>query len=100
MVILESSQRQPDRLSDHVTTALLARLAERVATAGAREAREIEMPFTGKTLGTVPRCTPDDVRDAVRRSRAAQAEWAEVPVRTRAQIFLRFHDLVLERQAE
>jgi succinate-semialdehyde dehydrogenase / glutarate-semialdehyde dehydrogenase len=100
MAILESSRRRPERVSEHVTTGIVESLGERVATSGARERSEIEMPFTGEILGTVPRCTPDDVRDAVRRSRTAQSAWANVPLRARAQVFLRFHDLVLARQGE
>src|SRR5690606_26438518 len=33
-------------------------------------------------------------------ARTAQAAWALTPVRQRAAVLLRFHDLVLERQAE
>jgi succinate-semialdehyde dehydrogenase/glutarate-semialdehyde dehydrogenase len=100
MAILESSTRRTDRVSKHVTTETLEWLADRVTTSGTRERSEIEMPFTGQTLGAVPRCTPDDVRDAVRRARAAQAAWVNVPVRARGEVFLRFHDLVLARQDE
>ena len=37
---------------------------------------------------------------AVSRARAAQARWAAVPIAERARIFLRFHDLLLDRQDE
>jgi succinate-semialdehyde dehydrogenase/glutarate-semialdehyde dehydrogenase len=40
----------------------------------------------------------DDVREAVREARAAQVGWAARPLRERAAVFLRFHDLLLERQ--
>ena len=42
--------------SKRVTAAQLAALAARVRTLGDRDAMEIEMPFTGAPLGTVPRC--------------------------------------------
>lgn len=38
--------------------------------------------------------------EAFDRARAAQPAWAAVPVRKRAAVLLRFHDLVLARQAE
>lgn len=100
MAIVESTRRQPDRLSNNITLGTLRSLAEWVTTSGPRGLTEIEMPFTAQTLATVPRCTADDVREAVRRARAAQSAWAKVPLRARAQIFLRFHDLVLARQDE
>lgn len=40
------------------------------------------------------------INDAVARARTAQVEWAKVPTRERAAIFIRFSKLVLERQAE
>jgi succinate-semialdehyde dehydrogenase/glutarate-semialdehyde dehydrogenase len=84
-----------------VTDALLERLASRIAPAGgSREAIEVEVPFTGETLGRVPRGTAAGVEEAGRRARAAQREWARRPFRERAEVFLRFHDLVLERQEE
>lgn len=57
-------------------------------------------PFTGEVIGEVPACTPADVRERVRRARAAQREWAEWPVGDRARVVLRFHDLLLDRQRE
>lgn len=57
-------------------------------------------PFTGEKLADLPESTPEDVEKAYERARAAQAVWAQVPVRERAAVLLRFHDLILERQAE
>jgi succinate-semialdehyde dehydrogenase/glutarate-semialdehyde dehydrogenase len=56
--------------------------------------------MTGEPLGEVPRCTPDDVATAAARARAVQAVWATTPVRERADVLLRFHDLVLQHQDE
>lgn len=81
--------------------ALLRRLRSHVVLAGGeRRAIDVVAPFTGGTLGWVPHCTAADVDEAVRRARAAQARWAATPFAERKRIMLRFHDLVLERQAE
>jgi succinate-semialdehyde dehydrogenase/glutarate-semialdehyde dehydrogenase len=61
---------------------------------------EIQQPFTGKPLGTVPRCGPDDVRSAIDRARAAQADWAKTSFDERKRVLLRYHDLVLAHEEE
>jgi succinate-semialdehyde dehydrogenase/glutarate-semialdehyde dehydrogenase len=86
--------------SQRLSAAQLEALAARVTTEGPRERMEVEQPFTGTALGAVPRCTPEDVRVAAARARAAQVAWAETPFAERRRILLRFHDLVLERQEE
>jgi succinate-semialdehyde dehydrogenase / glutarate-semialdehyde dehydrogenase len=79
----------------------LAELAARVTTADREhELIEVENPATGRLLGTVPRCTPEDVAHAVDRARAAQKRWRESDWADRRRIMLRFHDLVLGRQQE
>jgi acyl-CoA reductase-like NAD-dependent aldehyde dehydrogenase len=88
-------------LSSHITPALLERLAGRVLLAeGEHASIDVVAPFTGALLGQIPRGTPADVREAVRRARAAQPAWAETSFEERRAIFLRFHDLLLERQVE
>ena len=67
---------------------------------GDHEEITVESLFTGETLGTVPRGTEADVEEAARRARQAQEEWAKTSFKERTNIFLRFHDLVLGRQAE
>ena len=47
-------------------------------------------PATGETLGQVPVASARDVEAAVTRARHAQAEWARVPVKQRAQQLLGF----------
>jgi succinate-semialdehyde dehydrogenase / glutarate-semialdehyde dehydrogenase len=80
---------------------LLRRLRSRIALApGERRAIEVITPFTGEVLGWIPHGTAEDIREAARRGRAAQAVWSRVPLRERSRIFLRFHDLLLGRQAE
>lgn len=80
-----------------VTPDLVARLTRGVIGSG-RTANH--SPFTGAKLADLPEATPEDVATAFDRARAAQGAWAAVPVRRRAAVLLRFHDLLLERQAE
>ncbi|MFJ7155710.1 succinic semialdehyde dehydrogenase [Streptomyces sp. NPDC101118] len=83
--------------ADVVTPDLVARLTRGVAGSG-RTANHT--PFTGEKLADLPESTPEDVAAAFERARAAQQTWAAVPVRRRAAVLLRFHDLVLSRQSE
>ncbi|NGO12258.1 succinate-semialdehyde dehydrogenase (NADP(+)) [Streptomyces sp. HC44] len=83
--------------ADVVTPELVAQLTKGVAGSG-RTANHT--PFTGEKLADLPESTPEDVHKAFEQARAAQSVWAQVPVRQRAAVLLRFHDLVLERQAE
>jgi succinate-semialdehyde dehydrogenase/glutarate-semialdehyde dehydrogenase len=57
-------------------------------------------PFTGAPLPAQPTTTAAAVREVVRTVRTAQELWAGVPVRERAGLLLRFHDLLLDRQSE
>jgi acyl-CoA reductase-like NAD-dependent aldehyde dehydrogenase len=57
-------------------------------------------PGTGKLLGEVRVATSQDVREAVRQARAAQAEWARKTFAQRREVLLRFKDLLLARAAE
>lgn len=83
------------------TAGLRSRLGEQIALASpAQDWIDIEAPFTGQTIGRLPRGREEDVEAAVAAARAAQPGWAQVPVGQRAAILLKFHDLVLERQAE
>ncbi|WP_329401321.1 succinic semialdehyde dehydrogenase [Streptomyces melanogenes] len=83
--------------ADVVTPEVVAKLTRGVAGSG-RTANHT--PFTGEKLADLPESTPDDVAGAFARARAAQPAWAAAPARQRAAVLLRFHDLVLARQAE
>ncbi|MGY0024443.1 succinic semialdehyde dehydrogenase [Streptomyces sp. cg35] len=83
--------------SDVVTPELVAQLTRGVVGSG-RTANHT--PFTGEKLADLPESTPEDVASAFERARAAQEVWAKTPARQRAAVLLRFHDLVLARQAE
>ncbi|MET9646553.1 succinic semialdehyde dehydrogenase [Streptomyces syringium] len=83
--------------ADVVTPALVARLTTGVLGSGTTANHT---PFTGQKLADLPESSPQDVAVAFDRAREAQRRWAAVPVRQRAAVLLRFHDLVLARQAE
>ncbi|MFI9648481.1 succinic semialdehyde dehydrogenase [Streptomyces sp. NPDC052040] len=83
--------------ADVVTPELVAQLTKGVVGSG-RTANHT--PFTGEKLADLPESTPEDVAVAFERARVAQPAWAATPVRERAAVLLRFHDLVLARQAE
>ena len=71
----ETLRRDPDpQWSSRVSAAMLARLAARAAVAGGGATMSVEAPFTGETLGEVPKGTPADVAAACAKARAAQAE--------------------------
>jgi succinate-semialdehyde dehydrogenase/glutarate-semialdehyde dehydrogenase len=80
-----------------VTPELIAQLTRGVIGSGRTAGHA---PFTGDKLADLPESTPEDVARAFERARAAQPVWAALPVRRRAAVLLRFHDLVLRRQAE
>jgi acyl-CoA reductase-like NAD-dependent aldehyde dehydrogenase len=58
----------------------------------------VRAPWTGEVIGSVPHCDVADVQLAGTRARAAQRRWAALSYRQRAEIVLRFHDLLLARQ--
>ncbi|MEU5398825.1 succinic semialdehyde dehydrogenase [Streptomyces sp. NPDC005963] len=82
---------------DVVTPEVVAQLTRGVI--GSRRTTN-HTPFTGAELANLPEATPEDVAIAFERARAAGGAWAATPVRARAAVLLRFHDLLLERQAE
>ena len=74
------------------------RLTGRVVSSGATT--KITTPFTGEPLVELPVSERRRRRAAYERARAAQRAWAALPPEERAQPFLRFHDLVLDRRDE
>ena len=80
----------------------LARLPELtrhvVASGGARAT--IRSPLDLEPIGEIPRSRAEDVKTAAAQARRAQEDWAQRPFAERADVFLRFHDLLLERQDE
>ncbi|CAM5257913.1 succinic semialdehyde dehydrogenase [Streptomyces spiroverticillatus] len=83
--------------ADVVTPEVVAQLTRGVVGSGRTASHA---PFTGEKLADLPESTPEDVALAFERARAAQPAWGGLPVKQRAAVLLRFHDLVLQRQAE
>ena len=83
-----------------VDPALARRLTARVVCSPRAEQRLTRSPFGGAPLASLPLSTPADVEAAVSTARAAQRAWARTPVEHRERVLLRYHDLVLDRQAE
>ena len=88
------------RVDEPVDAGLVSRLTAAVVARPGTPPVTTTAPFTGRALATVPQSTPQDVATAYARARAAQAGWARVPLRARARVLMRLHDLVLSRQDE
>ncbi len=96
-----AATRRPSIPSRRISHEQLVGLAARVQAAPGAESIEVEQPFTGGPLGAVPRCREQDVRE--RRGSALAAlrpRWRATSFAERKQIFLRYHDMVLERREE
>ncbi|WP_432006179.1 succinic semialdehyde dehydrogenase [Streptomyces parvus] len=83
-----------------ITPALLGRLTALVSAAPDAARVTTTAPYTGLPLADLPISTPEDVEAAFGRARIAQKSWAATPLSERRKILLRYHDLVLNRQAE
>jgi succinate-semialdehyde dehydrogenase/glutarate-semialdehyde dehydrogenase len=83
-----------------VDPALARRLARRAVAAPRAEHFVSHTPLTGAPLASLPLSTREDVAVAVAAARSAQRAWSRTPMELRQRIFLRYHDLVLERQVE
>ncbi|WP_227982507.1 succinic semialdehyde dehydrogenase [Nocardia spumae] len=84
-----------------LTTALPRELVERLlarARAGGAASVEIFAPADGTKIADLPQSSTADIESAFATARIAQQRWARVPVRERAAVLRRFHDLVLAEQ--
>lgn len=79
---------------------VLRRLVARVAASPGAQTLPTTTPLTGAQLAEIPRCSAEDVAVAVAHARHAQAVWEAEPVRARAGVLRRVHDLVLLRRDE
>src|SRR3954451_19981901 len=61
---------------------------------------EVKSPLNGAPLAHIPQSGADDVAQAFARARKAQLAWSRVSLDDRAQVLLRLHDLILDRQDE
>ncbi len=57
-------------------------------------------PGTGEEIGRAPLCSPEQVKAAVERARAAQPTWANLSFRERRRIILRARALLLDNSDE
>lgn len=57
-------------------------------------------PATGKEIGRAPLSSPEEVRQAVARSRAAQPAWASLSFRERGRVILKARQLMLDARDE
>jgi len=99
----------PDMLADPETDptatyavepAVVRRLTARVVCSPRAEHRLTYSPMGGSPLASLPLSTQEDVASAVSAARTAQRAWARTPMQLRERVFLRYHDLVLDRQVQ
>ncbi len=83
-----------------VDPARVRALVARVVASGGGGEELTRTPMTGAPLANLPLATARDVEVAVDTARGAQRRWAATSVEERAQVLLRVHDLVLDRQSE
>nr|MBN1229219.1 aldehyde dehydrogenase family protein [Anaerolineae bacterium] len=57
-------------------------------------------PVTGEVIGAVPRHSEQDVRQAIETARAVQPAWAALPVKARARVLRRFHDIIIQQSSD
>ncbi|MFN8017403.1 MAG: succinic semialdehyde dehydrogenase [Acidimicrobiales bacterium] len=97
----DSADRSPTKASTlRPGRAETDRLATRIAVGEGRERKQVTSPLNGEVIGEVPIGTAEDVERAVAECRRVQQQWARTPIKQRAAVLLRYHDLVLERQDE
>jgi succinate-semialdehyde dehydrogenase/glutarate-semialdehyde dehydrogenase len=75
-------------------------LLRNAVVAPGAETFEVRSPYDDRLVAELPAANEDAVESAVAIARRAQRRWAEIAPRERARVLLRFHDLVLDRQAE
>ncbi|WP_020658650.1 succinic semialdehyde dehydrogenase [Amycolatopsis benzoatilytica] len=78
------------------TDAFLRQLVARVPGSGGATWPLAEV-YTGDVLVELPQSTPADIEQAFAAARAAQANWAALPVKQRLAVFRRAHALFIER---
>jgi malonate-semialdehyde dehydrogenase (acetylating)/methylmalonate-semialdehyde dehydrogenase len=57
-------------------------------------------PSTGEIIAKVPRCTPDEVKEAIAAAKAAFPGWSSTPVIKRVQILHKFRELLVKNMNE
>lgn len=101
MVAIVEEKKESSILGSSFTPQDLSELLKLIPRAGDEvETIPVEIPSTGERLAATPRCTAATVAMAVRRTSRAQENWVELSFGERGKVFLRYHDLILERQEE
>jgi succinate-semialdehyde dehydrogenase/glutarate-semialdehyde dehydrogenase len=93
-----TSRHRPGWLTDARVASLLRWVA--VPVSGGAETLTAVAPYDALPTVPVPASTPADVACAAEEARTAQAAWAALTFTARAEVMLRFHDLLVERQDE
>ncbi len=78
----------------------VARLREFAVASPRAQTMDTVTPMTGRVLARLPVSSGDDVQLAFDGARAVRPSWEALPVHLRAEVFGRFHDLVLDHQVE
>ncbi len=79
-------------------SAVIRRLSRLLRATG--ETTTTYAPATGQPVAPLPTSTPSDVAAADRAARAAQDRWRRTTAAERAEMMLRYHDLVLDHRYE
>jgi succinate-semialdehyde dehydrogenase / glutarate-semialdehyde dehydrogenase len=88
-------------LADTVMSAELVRnLREHIVASGSTDVTVGTAPFDGSPLPAAPASSEHDVEAAFRAARRHQPAWAATSIDSRADILLRFHDLVYADRAK
>lgn len=78
-----------------ITDEQLLTLTGMVAASGGKTYDLLEV-YTGETITALPQSSPADVARAFEDARAAQRDWASLPLATRLAVMKRFHGLLLD----
>jgi succinate-semialdehyde dehydrogenase / glutarate-semialdehyde dehydrogenase len=89
-----------ERRSDLLDPQLIDRLATGIVAGADAPRQRVLAPFTGEPLVDVPMSSVEDVERAYVDAREAQQSWAARSVADRADVLLRWHDLVLDHRME
>jgi malonate-semialdehyde dehydrogenase (acetylating)/methylmalonate-semialdehyde dehydrogenase len=56
---------------------------------------EVKSPYNGKLIGEFKSTTPEEVKAAVLQAKAAQADWAQVPLKERTKVMFNFRQILI-----
>jgi len=87
-----------ESIRPHLPREFVARLVEDVVVGSSASTASIHAPLTGEVIVELPQSAPGDVRLAFQKARAAQPAWAARPVRERAAVLRRLHDLLFDNE--